>query len=105
MSSSRKPLRQQVKECMRNWAEDAREEAQDGVVEGFEAYAEMAIADYGTRETKEQALVWMTQTFAEKFAELPVKHGLSVHCEDYNCARCRADVRLKRLQTACGRKL
>jgi len=56
------------------------------------------------KETKEQALVWMTKTFAEFFAGLPVKHNLKDYCDSYGCSRCRAEIRLKRLQAACAKK-
>jgi len=98
------PLREQVQFCMVQWAAEAREDAINGDVEGFEGYVEMVMARYGAKETAEEALPWMQKVYEEKFKVLKIRHSEQTLCDSQACSRCRAKRRLDRLIQAAKKK-
>lgn len=83
-ASMPKPLRDQVRECLQDWAKECKEEAQQGNVESMMVYAFMALKGLGVGPSVAIALRWLDEAAARDFpeakaraAELRAKHHIA----------------------------
>ena len=71
----RKPLSQQVQDCMKSWATEAKELAREGDVEGMEQFGLMAYYGYGTHQSYNVAMRWLEEAASK--GSLPAKEFLA----------------------------